>query len=70
MARRAKRARLGRNRVRSFKFVVLAGLMSLGLSFPLLAGDDTVEWLSNYKDAIQEAKRTQKPIFLEYRCEA
>ena len=44
--------------------------MSLGLSFPLLAEEDTVEWLSNYKDAIQEAKRTQKPIFLEYRCEA
>ena len=44
--------------------------MSLGLSIPLLADDDTVEWLSNYKEAIQEAKRTQKPIFLEYRCEA
>lgn len=70
MARHPKRARLGRNTVRSFRFAVLAGLMSLGLSFPLLAEEDTVEWLSNYKDAIQEAKRTQKPIFLEYRCEA
>lgn len=44
--------------------------MFLGLSIPLLADDDTVEWFSNYKEAIQEAKRTQKPIFLEYRCEA
>jgi len=44
--------------------------MSLVVSFSLYADDDTVEWLSNYKDAIQEAKRTQKPIFLEYRCEA
>ena len=44
--------------------------MTLGLSIPLIADDDTVEWMSNYKDAIQEAKRTQKPIFLEYRCEA
>ncbi len=49
---------------------MLTGLVSLGLSIPLLAEDDTVEWLSNYKDAIQEAKRTGKPIFLEYRCEA
>jgi len=45
-------------------------LMSVGFSFPLLAEEDTVEWLGNYKDAIQEAKRTGKPIFLEYRCEA
>jgi len=44
--------------------------MSLGFVLPLIADDDTVEWLSNYKDAIQEAKRTHKPIFLEYRCEA
>ena len=36
----------------------------------MLADDDTVDWLSSYKDAIQEARRTHKPIFLEYRCEA
>jgi hypothetical protein len=28
-----------------------------------------IRWLTNYKQAIEEAKRTQKPIFLEYRCE-
>ncbi|MDQ6663425.1 MAG: hypothetical protein M3Z23_03425 [Acidobacteriota bacterium] len=32
--------------------------------------DETVDWLDNYKQAIKEAKRTQKPIFLEFRCEA
>jgi hypothetical protein len=47
----------------------LAGLICLTLSFPLFAEDDTVEWLNNYKEAIQEAQRTHKPIFLEYRCE-
>ena len=31
--------------------------------------DNRIEWLNNYRDAIQEAKRTQKPIFLEFRCE-
>ncbi len=56
--------------MRSFQFAVLAGLMFVVSSFPLFADDDTVDWLSSYKDAIQEAKRTQKPIFLEYRCEA
>ncbi len=30
---------------------------------------DTIEWLDNYQAAIQQAKATGKPIFLEYRCE-
>ena len=34
-----------------------------------LAQDDEIRWLDNYREAIQEAKRTQKPIFLEFRCE-
>jgi hypothetical protein len=36
---------------------------------PLLAQDDEIYWLENYSEAIREAKRTQKPIFLEFRCE-
>ena len=35
----------------------------------LLAQDDEIRWLDNYREAIQEAKRNQKPIFLEFRCE-
>ena len=34
------------------------------------AEDDRLYWLNNYKEAVQEAQRTQKPIFLEFRCEA
>jgi len=36
---------------------------------PLLAQDE-IPWLDNYREALREAKRTQKPIFLEFRCEA
>ncbi len=36
---------------------------------PSPAQDDRINWLNNYREAIQEAKRTQKPIFLEFRCE-
>jgi len=36
---------------------------------PLLAEDDEIYWLENYGEALREAKRTQKPIFLEFRCE-
>jgi hypothetical protein len=31
---------------------------------------ETVHWVGSYKEALQEAKRTRKPIFLEFRCEA
>ena len=37
---------------------------------PAVAQDDTVDWLDNYPKALAEAKRTGKPIFLEFRCEA
>jgi hypothetical protein len=46
-----------------------AGFIALMASSRLVAQEDTVDWLTNYKDAIAEAKRTGKPIFLEYRCE-
>lgn len=36
----------------------------------LPAQDEGIPWLDNYKAALQEAKRTHKPIFLEFRCEA
>jgi hypothetical protein len=29
-----------------------------------------MDWLDDYQKALQEAKRTHKPIFLEFRCEA
>ena len=32
--------------------------------------EDTIDWFDNYDKALQEAKRTRKPIFLEFRCEA
>lgn len=44
-------------------------LVCLIACLPLLAQEETVDWLNNYKEAIEEAKRTGKPIFLEYRCE-
>jgi len=48
--------------------LLLACVLGLLVS-PLLAQDDGIYWFNNYNDALQEAKRTGKPIFLEYRCE-
>jgi hypothetical protein len=52
-----------RNLLRTL-MTVLAGLA------PALCQEEQVEWLDNYQKAVEEAKRTQKPIFLEFRCEA
>ena len=48
-----------------WKFAACAAL----IVFPALSQEETVDWLNNYKEALQEARRTGKPIFLEYRCE-
>jgi hypothetical protein len=34
------------------------------------AADQYVEWRNNYKEALQEARQTRKPLFVEFRCEA
>ena len=48
--------------------LVTMGMLSL---VPAFAQDDeTVDWFDNYDKALAEAKRTNKPIFLEFRCEA
>ena len=40
------------------------------LTPPAQAQDDSVYWFSDYREALRQAKQTQKPIFLEFRCEA
>ena len=50
----------------SFCWLALSWLMGI---IPGPAPDEIV-WFENYRDAIREAKKTQKPIFLEFRCEA
>ncbi len=50
----------------------------LGLLFTALvcvaglspAQEDGLTWMGDYREAIQQARQTQRPIFLEFRCEA
>lgn len=51
-------------------FALLAGLALSATGIRSHPVQDEIEWLDNYADAIREAKRTNKPIFLEFRCEA
>ncbi len=50
-------------------YAILASAVA-SLAGPLQAQDDEITWLGSYRDAVQQARRTQKPIFLEFRCEA
>ena len=54
------------------RFVLAATLgFAVFSAAPALAQDeDTIDWFDNYEKAVQEAKRTNKPIFREFRCEA
>ena len=50
-------------------YILLAcalGFATLGLQ----AQDNEIHWLGDYREALRQAKQTQKPIFLEFRCEA
>jgi hypothetical protein len=44
------------------------GALMLCFAGPLLAQSDEIYWFDNYNEAIREAKRTQKPLFIEFRC--
>jgi hypothetical protein len=55
---------------RVFVLPVVAACLAWFGAGQLAADEDGIHWLDNYKDALREAKRTQKPIFLEFRCEA
>ena len=39
------------------------------LAGPLRAGDD-INWLGSYNEALRVARETQKPLLVEFRCEA
>jgi hypothetical protein len=43
----------------------------LAISAGSVAADDQwITWLTSYREALQQARQTHKPIFLEFRCEA
>ena len=45
-------------------------LACAALTCPSSADDNEINWLGSYRDALRQAKQDNKPIFLEFRCEA
>jgi hypothetical protein len=54
--------------IRIFQAVLMCLLWAAPAA--VTAQGDGVQWLGSYQEALKEAKRTRKPIFLEFRCEA
>ena len=51
--------------------VALAALVSsclVGNTRAIAQGADTLEWLDDYDEALALAKRTGRPLFVEFRC--
>jgi hypothetical protein len=46
--------------------------LALALFFApaLFAQEQFIDWLTNYRQALAQAKAAKKPVFLEFRCEA
>jgi hypothetical protein len=50
--------------------LLLAGV-TLAMSSPSRAAtDDEINWLGDYREALRQARQTQKPMLVEFRCEA
>lgn len=48
---------------------LLASILILSSAAALSAQDDMIYWIDNYPEAIEEARKSGKPLFLEFRCE-
>ena len=58
-----------RMHARTIALYALFGCLVGSVVPPSLAQNDRLYWLNNYEEALREAKKTQQPIFLEFRCE-
>ena len=48
------------------RLIVLVAL----LAHAAFSQDQFIDWLSDYRQALTDAKAANKPVFLEFRCEA
>ena len=42
--------------------------VAIGLQQKISFAKDAVTWIERYDEAIEDARKTGKPIFLEFRC--
>ena len=55
--------------MKTWLYIVFA-CAAVSFAGSLRADDNSIDWLGNYREALLQAKQTQKPILVEFRCEA
>jgi hypothetical protein len=55
--------------MKTWLYIVLACAIG-SFAGALRAQDNSIDWLGSYREALQQAKQMQKPILVEFRCEA
>ena len=50
--------------------LALAAVLLASAGILSAADDNEITWLGNYHEALQLAKQTHRPLFVEFRCEA
>ena len=56
--------------MRTRNLLPYAVLACAALTGPLRADDNEITWLGDYQEGVRLARQTQKPILVEFRCEA
>ena len=51
---------------------IMMRLIALAILFApvVFAQEQFIDWLTDYRQALTQAKAAKKPVFLEFRCEA
>jgi len=50
------------------RLLALPFLIATLLTPTIAFAEEAVGWITSYEEALEEARRTGKPIFLEFRC--
>ena len=59
-----------RTQLRNFSLYAVIAFLFGSIAGLAQTSDDSIYWYGDYHQALQKAKETGKPIFLEFRCEA
>jgi hypothetical protein len=52
------------------RHLCLSVLLAASVCGALRADDNEITWLGDYREGLRQARQTQKPILVEFRCEA
>jgi hypothetical protein len=55
---------------RYFRCLFFLSMLFSCMTLRLRAQEENIYWYGDYREAVQQAKQTHRPLFVEFRCEA